>query len=133
MCDCNFVIGVSAINQCEEKVLEGTGEVVQPTTVYASTGQGSQEQGIVTDLAYNAYLFHFGGIKGQAIRECYMEMIYDMTDNNGNINLFLQISVSTRFNTCSRIQKDFFSPLNSCKSPLLLRYTQPSKTCVQKV
>ena len=55
MCDCNFVIGVSAINQCEEKVLEGTGEVVQPTTVYAFTSQGLQKQDMGMDL-YNSSL-----------------------------------------------------------------------------
>ncbi|KAE9396321.1 hypothetical protein BT96DRAFT_996816 [Gymnopus androsaceus JB14] len=28
---------------------------------------------------------HFGGIKGQAIRQCYMEMSYDTTDKDGHI------------------------------------------------
>ncbi len=39
----NFVISVTTTNHYEEKVLEGTAEVVQPTTVYTFTGQGSQE------------------------------------------------------------------------------------------
>jgi len=127
MCDSNFVVG---INHCRENVLEGTAEVAQPTTVYAFTSQGSQEQGIGMDL-YNsspathvvwdsadahlisAYSFsiveivhenlkkktiHFGGIKGQAIHERYMEMTYDMTDKDGNIKsllLFTDINIHT--------------------------------------
>ena len=130
MRDGNFVVGVSTINQRGENVLEGTAEVAQPTTVYAFTGQGSQEQGMGMDL-YNsspaaravwdsadahlisAYGFsiveivrenpkkktiHFGGIKGQAIRERYMEMTYDTTDKDGNIKslpLFADISIRT--------------------------------------
>ena len=39
MHDGNFVISISTINQHEEKVLEGTVEVVQPTIVYAFIGQ----------------------------------------------------------------------------------------------
>src|ERR1700747_2264531 len=49
------------------------------------------------------------------------------------VYLFSQISASARFNTPSRIQKDFFSPLNSCRLPLLLRHAQLSETCVRKV
>jgi hypothetical protein len=37
MRDGNFVVGVTTINQRGEKVLEGTAEVAQPTTVYAFT------------------------------------------------------------------------------------------------
>jgi fatty acid synthase subunit alpha len=51
--DGNFVVGVSTINQHREKVVEGTTAVVQPTTVYAFTGQGSQEQGMGMGL-YNS-------------------------------------------------------------------------------
>ncbi|KAI9439787.1 fatty acid synthase [Lactarius indigo] len=41
---------------------------------------------------------HFGGIKGQAIRERYMEMTYDTTDKDGNIKslpLFADINIRT--------------------------------------
>ncbi len=98
MHDGNFVVGITTVNQRGEKDLEGTVEVAQPPTVYTFTGQASQEQGMGMDL-YNfspaaravwdsadahlisAYGFsivqenpkkktiHFGGIKGQAIRE----------------------------------------------------------------
>ncbi len=50
MHDGNFVVGVTTVNQRGEKVLEGTAEVSQPTTVYAFTGQGSQEQGMAPRL-----------------------------------------------------------------------------------
>jgi len=51
----NFVVGVTTINQRGEKVLEGTAEVAQSTTVYAFTARGSQEQGLGMDL-YNSSL-----------------------------------------------------------------------------
>jgi fatty acid synthase subunit beta len=49
---------------------------------------------------------HFGGIKGQAIRECYMEMTYDDTmyedSNIKSLPPFMDISI-TPFNTPLRI------------------------------
>jgi fatty acid synthase subunit alpha, fungi type len=105
MRDGNIVVKIETINDCGEKVLEGSAEVAQSTTVYVFTGQGSQEAGMGMDL-YNSspaaraiwdgadahllavYGFsiikiikdnpmektiHFGAIKGQAIRQRYMD------------------------------------------------------------
>ncbi|EPQ52677.1 hypothetical protein GLOTRDRAFT_112049 [Gloeophyllum trabeum ATCC 11539] len=132
----NLVIKVETINEQGEKVLEGTAEVAQPTTIYVFTGQGSQEPGMGMDLynnspaaravwdAADAHLLdvygfsiveivknnpkektiHFGGIRGQAIRQRYMEMSYDTMDKDGNIKtlpLFADINVRTQRYTFS--------------------------------
>ncbi|KAJ7200860.1 acyl transferase domain-containing protein [Mycena pura] len=55
MHDGNIVVNVVTSNSRGEKVLEGSAEVSQPTTVYVFTGQGSQEQGMGRDL-YNSSL-----------------------------------------------------------------------------
>ncbi|KAF8843701.1 hypothetical protein BDN67DRAFT_963867 [Paxillus ammoniavirescens] len=130
MRDGNMVVKVETSNQRDEKVLEGTAEVAQATTVYVFTGQGSQEPGMGMDL-YNSspaaravwdgadahllavYGFsiieivkdnpkektiHFGGIKGQAIRQRYMDMTYDTMDKDGNVKtlpLFSDIDMRT--------------------------------------
>ncbi|KAF5382044.1 hypothetical protein D9615_004428 [Tricholomella constricta] len=130
MRDGNMVVKVETFNGRGEKVLDGTAEVAQPTTVYVFTGQGSQEPGMGMDL-YNSspaaravwdgadahllavYGFsiveivkdnpktktiHFGGIKGQAIRQRYMDMTYDTMDKDGNVKtlpLFADIDVRT--------------------------------------
>ena len=130
MRDGNFVINVTTSNDRGEKVLEGTAEVAQPSTVYVFTGQGSQEPGMGMDLYNNSpaaravwegadahllavYGFsiveivkdnpkektiHFGGIKGQAIRQRYMDMTYDTMDKDGNVKtlpLFSDINLRT--------------------------------------
>lgn len=126
----DMVIKVTTLNANGEKVIEGTAEVAQPTTVYVFTGQGSQEPGMGMDLYNNSpaaravwdgadahllavYGFsivdivknnpkektvHFGGIKGQAIRQRYMDMTYDTMDKDGQIKtlpLFADINNRT--------------------------------------
>ncbi|KZT29627.1 fatty acid synthase [Neolentinus lepideus HHB14362 ss-1] len=132
----NLVVKVETINAQGEKVLEGTAEVAQPTTVYVFTGQGSQEPGMGMDLynnspaaravwdaadahLLNVYGFsiveivknnpkektvHFGGIRGQAIRQRYMDMSYDTMDKDGNVKtlpLFADINNQTQRYTFS--------------------------------
>ena len=139
MRDDNIVVRVQTVNQRGEKVLKGTAEVAQPTTVYVFTGQGSQEVGMGMDLyasspaaravwdGADAHLLavygfsivdivknnpkektiHFGGIKGQAIRQRYMDMSYDAMDKDGNVKtlpLFADINARTpqyTYVTCS--------------------------------
>lgn len=126
----NIVVQVETANDHGEKVLQGTAEIAQPTTVYVFTGQGSQEQGMGMDL-YNSSIaaravwdgadahllavygfsiieivkdnpkqktIHFGGIKGQAIRQRYMDMSYDAMDKDGIVKtlpLFADIDART--------------------------------------
>ena len=134
--DGNKVVKVETVNQRGEKVLEGTAEVAQPTTVYVFTGQGSQEPGMGMDLYNNSpaaravwegadahllsvYGFsiidivknnpkektiHFGGMKGQEIRERYMEMTYNTMDKDGHVKtlpLFADINNRTPLYTFS--------------------------------
>jgi fatty acid synthase subunit alpha len=54
MRDGNLAVKVETINQRGEKVLEGSAEVIQPTTVYVFTGQGSQEPGMGMELYNNS-------------------------------------------------------------------------------
>jgi fatty acid synthase subunit alpha, fungi type len=109
MRDGNIVVNIETFNARGEKVIQGSAEVSQSSTVYyVFTGQGAQEPGMGMDL-YNSspaaravwegadahllsvYGFsiveivkdnpkektiHFGGIKGQAIRQRYMDMTY---------------------------------------------------------
>ena len=47
---------------------------------------------------------HFGGIEGQAIRQCYIDMTYDALDKDGNVRtlpLFTDINVRTQWYTFS--------------------------------
>ena len=132
MRDGNIVVNIETSNARGEKVIQGSAEVSQPSTVYVFTGQGSQEPGMGMDLRlYNSspaaravwegadahllaiYGFsiveivkdnpkektiHFGGIKGQAIRQRYMDMTYDTMDKDGHVKtlpLFADIDVRT--------------------------------------
>ncbi|SRR6266478_992460 len=55
---------------------------------------------------------HFGGIKGQAIHECYMEMTYDTTDEDGNIKsvpLFMDINIHTLQHTYTHLKGLLFA------------------------
>lgn len=136
MRDGAMVLQVTTTNQRGEKVLEGGAEVAQPTTVYAFTGQGSQEPGMgmelyasspaaravwdtadehllavygfsIIDIVKNnpkTKTIHFGGIKGQAIRERYMTMSYDALDKDGGVKtlpLFSDINIRTPLYTFS--------------------------------
>jgi fatty acid synthase subunit alpha len=111
-----MVVKIETTNERPAKVLEGSAEVAQATTVYVFTSQGSQEASIGIDL-YNlspaaravwdgadALLsvcdfsiveivkdnpkektIRFGGIKGQAIRQRYMDVTYDTMDKDSNV------------------------------------------------
>jgi fatty acid synthase subunit alpha len=126
----DIVVKIETINDRGEKVLEGSAEVAQSTTIYVFTSQGSQEAGMGMDL-YNSSpaaravwdgadahllavygfsiikiiknnpikkIIHFGGIKGQAIRQRYMDMTYDTMDKDGQVKtlpLFGDINART--------------------------------------
>jgi acyl transferase domain-containing protein len=122
MRDGNFVVGVTTVNQRGGEFLECTAEVAQPTTVYAFTGRGSQEQGMGMDLynsppaaraVWNSADAHL--ISAYGLRERHMEML---TRNATNVPTF------ALFNTLSRIPKDFILPLNLRRSPSLC-HAQP--------
>ena len=78
---------------------------------------------------------HFGGIKGQAIRERYMEMTYDTTDKDGNIKslpLFADISVRTLHHTFTH-PKELLFTTQFAQIALVVTSPQPLKTRVRKV
>jgi fatty acid synthase subunit alpha, fungi type len=54
MRDGRVVVKVTTSNARGERVLEGTADVAQPTTVYIFTGRGSQEPGMGMDLYNNS-------------------------------------------------------------------------------
>ncbi|KDN33898.1 hypothetical protein RSAG8_13015, partial [Rhizoctonia solani AG-8 WAC10335] len=108
MCNGNLVIRIETNNQCGEHVLSGT--VAQVPTAYVFTDMGMELNnnspaahavweaadahllavyGIsIVDIVKNnpkEKTIHFGGIKGQAIRQRYMDMSYDTTDKDGNV------------------------------------------------
>jgi fatty acid synthase subunit alpha len=138
MRDGNIVVKIETINNRGEKVLEGSAEIAQSTTVYVFICQGPQEAGMGMDL-YNlspaaravwdgadahllaVYSFsimeivkdnpmektiHFDGIKGQVIRQRYMDMTYDTMDKDGQVKtlpLFSDINARTPEYTFSHL------------------------------
>jgi hypothetical protein len=50
----NFVVKVETFNSRDQKVIEGTAEIAQPTTAYVFNGQGPQEPGIGMELYNNS-------------------------------------------------------------------------------
>jgi fatty acid synthase subunit beta len=139
MRDGNIVVKIETINDCGEKVLEGSAEVAQSTTIYVFTGQASQDAGMGMDLytvwdGADAHLLavygfsiieiikdnpmektiHFDGIKGQAIRHQYVDMTYDTMDKDGQVKtlpLFGNINARTPKYTFS-IRQAYFLLLN---------------------
>jgi hypothetical protein len=102
MRDGNLIVKVEILNDEGQKVVEGTAEVAQPTTLYVFTGQDLKSLGCawssitalqlpvlsgtmlmhcirLVDIVKNnpmSKTVHFGGIKGQAIRQRYMYMTF---------------------------------------------------------
>ena len=130
----NMVINVETTNQRGEKIIDGTAEVAQPPTVFTGQGLQEPGMGIdlyssspaaraVWDAADKHLLavygfsiidivkhnpkektIHFGSIKGQAIRQRYIDMMYDTLDKDGNVKtlpLFTDINVRTQRYTFS--------------------------------
>jgi fatty acid synthase subunit alpha, fungi type len=58
MRDDNIVVNVETVNGRGEKILQGSAEVAQPTTVYVFTVQGSQEPDVDMDLYKNSPAAH---------------------------------------------------------------------------
>ena len=98
-----MVVKIETFNGCDEKALKGTAEVAQLTTVYMCTGQGSQEPSMCMDIyslspaayavwegmdAHLLVVYGFSIIKTVKVHQCYMDMIYDTMDKDGNINTF---------------------------------------------
>ncbi|KIK50406.1 hypothetical protein GYMLUDRAFT_253014 [Collybiopsis luxurians FD-317 M1] len=105
----NIVMKIETVNALGEKMTEGSAEVSQPTTAYIFTGQGSHSPEspaahavldgndkhlcavygfsileIVKDNPKEETI-HFGGIKGQATCQCYMDTSYYTIDKDSYI------------------------------------------------
>ncbi|KAE9401662.1 hypothetical protein BT96DRAFT_991832 [Gymnopus androsaceus JB14] len=109
MRDGNIVVKVETVNSSSEKVLEGAwyGMDLYNTSPAARAVWDSADEhcravygfSIVKNVKDNPKdkTIHFGGIKGQAIRQRYMEMSYD-TDKDGHVKtlpLFADIVILT--------------------------------------
>ncbi|TFY74378.1 hypothetical protein EWM64_g9633, partial [Hericium alpestre] len=158
----NMVIKVETFNSRGDKVLEGAVQVAQPATIYVFTSQGLQEPAMGMDPYNNSpatradgtnehllavYGFsiveivkdnpkektiHFGGIKGQVIRQRYMDMTYDTMNKDGDVKtLPLLTDVNVRMlSTPSATHPDCCSPRNSHRSRSWSRSVPRSRTCV---
>ena len=76
---------------------------------------------------------HFGGIKGQAIRQHYIDMTYDTLDKDGNIKtlpLFTDINVRTQRYTFSHPNGLLFA---TQFAQIALVVTEKAALCVSKV
>jgi|ERR1700747_30984 len=135
MRDGNFVVGVTTI----EMVLRWRNQLLSSTPSLAKVRRSRAWEWTCITLPWRPVSWDYSTIHFDGIKRCErcIENTYDTTDKDSNIKnlpLFADtVSTSARFNTLSRIQKDFFSPLDSHRSPLLLRDAQLSKTYVRKV
>ncbi|KZV60888.1 hypothetical protein PENSPDRAFT_693887 [Peniophora sp. CONT] len=121
MHDGNMVIKIATKNQHGEKVIQGTAEEVgMGMDLYASSpaaravwdGADAHLLAVygfsIVDIVKNnpkEKTIHFGGIKGQAIRQRDMDMSYDVMDKDGNVKtlpLFADINARTPQYTATR-------------------------------
>jgi hypothetical protein len=132
----NIVVGIDTVNDRGEKVLEGSAEVGQPTTVRAPGNQvwvwifittpaaravwEAADSHLLTVYGFSIVdivkdnpeekTIHFGGIKGQAIRQRYMDMMYDY-GQGGTREDFAFIRRHRRTHAQIYIQSPFWSPV----------------------
>ena len=97
-----MVIKVETTNQRGKGIIDGTAEVAQPPTVYVSSPAARAVWDAADEHLLAVYGFsiidivkhnpkgktiHFGGIKGQPIRQHYIDTTYDTLDKDGNVKM----------------------------------------------